>query len=162
MQNWYAIYTKPKSELAVAGKLSDCGFTVLSPLLKERKVYRRKLQEMITPLFPCYIFANLDISRTYRLVKYTRGVKSIVGTAYAPAIVPDAIISSILDRMEDGIITVKTPEFRSGDEVIIRAGAFEGFEALFERELNGTERVSILLKALNARITLDRGLLSRL
>lgn len=161
MQNWYAIYTKPRAERAVADKLSECGFSVLSPLLKERKLYRRKLQEVVTPLFPCYIFANLDIDRNYRLVKYTRGVRSIVGTAYAPAIVPDAMISSMLGRMENGIITLRAPEFHPGDEVFIRAGAFEGFEALFERELNGTERVSILLKALNARITLDRALLSR-
>lgn len=116
---------------------------------------------MIAPLFPCYIFVNLDIARNYRLVKYTRGVKNIVGTAYAPAIVPDAIISAILDRMENGIITAKAQEFRSGDEIKIRTGVFDGFEAIFEREINGTERVSILLKALNARITLDRALLSR-
>lgn len=162
MLNWYAIYTKPRYERVVAEKLSNCGFNILNPLMKEKKVYRRKLQEVITPLFPCYIFVNLDIIRYSRLVKYTRGVKSIVGTAYTPAIVPDAIINSMLDRMENGIITtVRIPEYHSGDEVIIRAGAFEGFEALFERELNGTERVSILLKALNARITLDRALLSR-
>lgn len=160
MQNWYAIYTKPKAERAVAEKFSDCGFTVLSPLLKERKIYRRQLKDVVSPLFPCYIFVNVDIMRNYRLVKYTRGVRSIVGTAYAPSIVPEQIIKSMLDRMEGGLITARQ-EFHPGEEVIIRAGAFEGFEALFDRELHGSERVSILLKALNAKVTLDRALLAR-
>jgi len=160
MQNWYAIYTKPRAERTVAEKFADCGFTVLSPLLKERRIYRRQLKDVVSPLFPCYIFVNVDIERNWRLVKYTRGVRSIVGTAYAPSVVPEPIIKSMLDRMAGGLITARQ-QFVPGEEVIIRAGAFEGFEALFDRELSGSDRVSILLKALNAKVTLDRALLAR-
>lgn len=162
MISWYAIYTKPGCEARVSSRLYGSGFRVLNPLLKERKLYRRKLREVVSPLFPCYIFAELDLQAHYRLVKYTRGVRQIVGNEAAPQPVPGQIIDSILSRMENGLISVRREEFSPGECVSIKGGAFEGFEALFEREMGSSERVSILLKALNARITLDRALLARL
>lgn len=161
MTDWYAIYTKPGWEGRVASRLRGSGFRMLNPLLKERRLYRRKLQEVVSPLFPCYIFAEIDLPAHYRLIRYTRGVRRIVGTEYAPAPVPGAIIDSIAGRMEDGVVVLRREEFSPGEDVLIKGGAFEGFEALFEREMNGSERVSILLKALNARIILDRALLAR-
>ncbi|MBE7414078.1 MAG: hypothetical protein HS130_02135 [Deltaproteobacteria bacterium] len=162
MMNWYAIYTKSGCEERVSSRLNGAGFSVLNPLLKERRLYRRKLQEVVSPLFPCYIFAELNMPAHYRLIRYTRGVRQIVGNEAAPLPVPDAVIGSILGRMENGLVAVRRDEFSPGESVAIKGGAFEGFEALFEREMSGSEKVSILLKALNARIILDRALLARL
>lgn len=162
MVNWYLVYTKPKNEDIVSQKFVDAGFQVLNPKLKERKVYRRKLQDIISPLFPCYIFVRFDGSDDYRLVKYTRGVKSIIGTTGEPSIVPEEIINSILTRMADGVVLLEPKEFKPGDKVIIKAGPFEGFNAIFEREMKGTDRVGILLGSINARTTLDRALIDKI
>ncbi len=162
MHNWYLVYTKPKNEDIVSQKFIDAGFQVLNPKLKERKVYRRKLQDIISPLFPCYLFVKFDGSEDYRLVKYTRGVRSIIGLSGNPTIVPEEIISSILSRMTDGVILLKPQEFNPGDKVIIKAGPLEGVNAVFEREMKGTDRVGILLGSINARTTLDRALLEKI
>ena len=122
MLNWYLVYTKPKNEDIVSQKFIDAGFEVLNPKLKERKVYRRKLQDITSPLFPCYIFVKFDRSENYRLVKYTRGVRSIVGTAYEPSVVPDEIIESIAGRLKEGIVTIKPAKLKPGEEVVIKAG----------------------------------------
>ncbi len=135
---------------------------MLNPLLRERKLYRRKLRYVVSPLFPCYIFAELDLPAHYRLIKYTRGVRQIVGNEAAPQPVPGQIIDSILGRMENGVVALKREAFSPGESVSIKGGAFEGFEALFEREMGSSERVSILLKALNVRVILDRALLARI
>lgn len=161
MLNWYLVYTKPKNEGIVSRKFTDAGFEVLNPKLKERKVYRRKLQDITSPLFPCYVFVKFDSIEDYRLVKYTRGVKSIVGTAAEPNIVPDEIIDSILARIKDGIVTFKPEELVKGEEVLIKSGPLAGLSAIFERELKGAERVSILLSAMNARVVLDRALVEK-
>jgi transcriptional antiterminator RfaH len=161
MDNWYLVYTKPKNEDIVSQKFIDAGFEVLNPKLKERKVYRRKLQNIVSPLFPCYIFVKFDSSRDYHLVKYSRGVKSIVGPPGKPSTVPDEIIASLFVRMEEGVVIIKPQEFEHGEEIIIKAGPFEGFNAIFDKEMKGNERVTILIGAINARTVVDRAMIKK-
>lgn len=161
MLTWYLVYTKPKNEDIVSQKLTEAGFEVLNPKLQERKVYRRKLQDIISPLFPCYIFVRFDRTMDYRLIRYTRGVKSIVGTPGEPGIVHEEIIRSIKIRLENGVVALKAPEFTPGEDVVIKAGPLEGFNAVFEKTLKDNDRVSILMGAINARTVIDRALLSK-
>jgi transcriptional antiterminator RfaH len=161
MDNWYLVYTKPKNEDQVSLKFIDAGFEVLNPKFKERKVYRRKLQDIVAPLFPCYIFVKFDSSRDYHLVKYSRGVKNIVGPPGKPSSVPDDIITSIAGRMEEGVVILKPQKFKHGEEIIIKSGPFEGFNAIFDKEMKGNERVTILIGAINARTVVDRALIEK-
>lgn len=161
MQNWYLVYTKPKNEEAVATRFLESGFNVLNPKFKERRYIRGRTMERLSQLFPCYIFVRFDIFRSYRLVKYTRGVRRVVGTENVPTAVSGEIVQSIRERMVDGVITVKPPEFAQGEEVQIKGGHLQGLDALFERRLKGSERVMVLLKTMNARVVIDSALLSR-
>lgn len=161
MLNWFLVYTKPHNEDSVAGRLCNAGFEVLNPKLKERKYYRRKLVEMTSPLFPCYIFVKFDRLKDYHLMKYTRGVRFVLKDENGPAAIKDEIISSIVNRMENGVITIKAGRFKPGDAVIVKGGHLEGFEAVFEKEMKGIERVSILLKAINIRVIVDGALLEK-
>jgi transcription elongation factor/antiterminator RfaH len=162
MRNWYLIYTKPRQEDRVGGRLVEKGISVLNPKLRQRKVIRRAVRDAVSPLFPCYVFARFDCPRDFRLVKYTWGVRDVVGADYTPSIVPDTIIDDISRRLTDGVVNMECERFREGAEVRVKAGAFEGFSAVFERELKGPERVSILLKAMNVRIVLDAAMLEEI
>ncbi|MEE9542447.1 MAG: transcription termination/antitermination NusG family protein [Thermodesulfobacteriota bacterium] len=161
MQNWYLIYTKPKSEEMVATKFLDSGFEVLNPKIRERKHVRGRFQERTSSLFPSYIFVRLDIFKHYRLVKYTRGVRKIVGTENVPTVVPAQIVHAILARMADGFINITAPEFAEGEPVNIDGGHLDGFEAIFEEPVKNSERVIVLLKTINARVVIDGALLKR-
>ncbi len=161
MQNWYLVYTKPKNEEAVATKFLDSGFDALNPKIKERKHIRGRFQERVSSLFPCYIFVRFDIFKSYRLVKYTRGVRRVAGTENVPTVVTDEIIESIRARMIDGIIDIKPPEFAPGEEVNITGGRLNGFDAVFEEHLKDSERVMVLLKTMNARVVIDGALLKK-
>ncbi len=161
MQNWYLIYTKPKSEEMVATKFSKSGFEVLNPKVKERKHIRGKFQERSSSLFPSYIFVKFDIFRSYCLVKYTRGVRKIVGTENMPTTVPAGIIQSIQERMVDGFIAIAPPEFAEGEDIHIKGGHLDGFEAVFEERIKNSERVIVLLKTMNARVVIDPALLKK-
>jgi len=161
MLNWFLIYTKPRCEDSVSAKLLESGFEVLNPKIEERRYIRRKLQNVISPLFPCYIFVRFDNPRDYRLIKYTRGVKTVVGPEHIPSVVPQEITDQIKKRMEGGAIHIRHAMFTPGEDVSIKAGPFEGLEAIFEKELKGTERVSILLKTINARVVVDASILDK-
>lgn len=161
MVNWYLIYIKPNSEDVLFKRFSDRGLEVLNPKLKERRFIRRKLQEVISPLFPCYIFVKFDLLKDHQLVKYTRGVKRLVGSANMPAVIPDEIVLSIKNRMAEGVINIKPVRFEPGEEVVVKGGPFQGFDAVFEKELKGAERVSILLKTINARLVIDSPMIAK-
>ncbi len=161
MENWHLIYTKPKSEDSVSNKLAGCGFEIFNPKIKERRCIRRKVREVVSSLFPCYIFVKFDIPRSYRLIKYTRGIKRIVGTERVPTPVHNDIIESVRRRMEDGVVSMTPCTFTPGDRVEIKAGQFEGLNAVFGRELKGSERVSVLLQAINARVVVDGAVLQK-
>jgi transcriptional antiterminator RfaH len=121
---------------------------------------RKKFDEVIEPLFPCYIFANFEKEKYAHLITYTRGVRYIVGKRN-PIIVHHEIIDSIKQNMhESNIIVLKTPEFHKGDKVLIREGPFRDFHGIFEKEVRGRDRVLILLEAIHYKLEIDSCTLS--
>ena len=159
--NWYALYTKPRSEDLVASRLQDIGIEVLNPKLKSKKYQRNKISEVIEPLFPCYLFANFEKEKYSHLITYTRGVRYIVGESH-PVVVHDEVIGTIKESMEDGNIVVIRPQrFERGEKVFIREGPFKDFYGIFEREIKGHERVMILLDSISYKLEIDSWVLAK-
>ena len=105
--NWYAIYTKPKQEDEVATRLQAREIEVLNPKSRFKNYRGGRLTEVIEPFFPCYVFAKFEWNKCFRLVKYTKGVKYVVGKNN-PITVPAAIITTIKENMqEDNVVLVK-------------------------------------------------------
>lgn len=157
---WYAVYTKPKREDAVAGSLENAGLEVFNPRLRRKKYMNGIYRDAINPLFPCYIFVKFEPLTTAWMIKYTRGVKKIVG-GDMPWPVPREIFDLIRVQEEDGVITIKPPELKYGDSVAINDGPLAGLKGIFEKELNGQERVVLLLNAIEyqARAVVDKAFL---
>lgn len=151
---WYAVYTKPKCENSVAILLDNAGIETLNPKIEIRKYVRVKYTLVREQLFPGYLFAFFDKERECHMVKYTRGVKYIVGKEN-PVIVPPEIIGSIKERLEGDIIREIPEDIRKGDRVLIKDGPFKDFYGIFERALPGKERSVILLEALYSRLNIE-------
>ncbi len=152
--NWYAIYTKPKAEGAVAQLLSNAGIETLNPKIRIRKYVRRKYVEAIEQLFPCYLFAFFDEGEQEHMIRYTRGVKYIVGKEH-PLTVHPQIIEVIRERMEGDIVEPLSEKFDSGERVLIKEGPFKDFYGIFERHIPGRKRATILLEALYCRLEVE-------
>jgi len=103
-----------------------------------------------TPLFPCYLFVKLDPSEHYFDVKYHPGVIGFISAGREHLPVPENIISDIKAREVDGIIKLEEKPLNQGERVRILEGPFRDFEAIFASYLSGTERVAILLNAIQA------------
>jgi transcriptional antiterminator RfaH len=152
---WYVIYTKPGAEDAATRLLSNAGIETFNPKIRIRKYVRKKYTEVIEQLFPCYIFAFFDPGTHSHMIRYTRGVRYVIGKEY-PLIVPVDMIDAIRDRMEGGVVRPEAERLESGDRVIIKEGPFKDFYGIFERNLSGRERVVILLEALFCRVEIER------
>ena len=115
-------------------------------MLKARMPRWGRMTMSVAPLFPCYLFARLDLQINYFEVKYLAGVTGLVSAGADPLVVPEVIISEIRARGIDDVVEIREVPFDSGQPVRVVEGPFRGFEAIFERYLSSTERVAILLK----------------
>ena len=146
--DWYLIRTKPGKERWVRDQLAGRLPEVFLPMLKGRMPRWGRLAISLAPLFPCYVFARLDLQTSYFEVKYLAGVTGLVSAGTDPIAVPDAIINEIRARGVDDIVEIREVPFDSGQPVRVVEGPFRGFEAIFERYLSSAERVAILLNTI--------------
>jgi len=152
--NWYAIYTKPKCEDSTALQLRNAAIETLNPKIRTKKYIRGKYIPVTEPLFPSYIFACFDSEKQGHMIKYTRGVKFVVGKQ-TPLAVPLEIIEAIQERMQGDIVTPAPEKIEKGDRVIIKEGPFVNFYGIFERDIPGRERAMILLEALHSKVEIE-------
>lgn len=152
--SWYAVYTKPQCEEAVSLMLRNAGLEVLSPRIRIKKYNRGKYEHVVESLFKSYIFACFDNDTHHHMIRYTRGVKYIVGKEH-PIVVPQEIIDVLREQMEGDIITPKAENLAKGDRVVIREGPFASFYGIFQHSVPGRDRVVILLEALNSRLEVE-------
>ena len=145
---WYLLRTKPGKERWVRDQLAGRLSEVFLPMLKARMPRWGRMAISTAPLFPCYVFARLDLRTNYFEVKYLAGVSGLVSAGNEPIVVPETIISEIRSRGVDDVVEIREDPFDSGQQVRVVDGPFRGFEAIFERYLSGAERVAILLNTI--------------
>lgn len=153
--DWYTIYTKPKAEDSTNRLLSNAGIETLNPKICIHKFIRGKYSDVTEQLFPCYLFARFDTKTRSHMIKYTRGVRYIVGKEN-PIPVPHEIIDAIKKRMKGEILVPEKEDFEKGDRVLIKEGPFRNFYGIFKGKISGKERAMILLEALHYKLDIER------
>jgi len=148
MKSWYVINSKPKKEFQVERLFTEAGFEIYTPKYIQDK--------QIKPFFPGYQFLNFEYPEQYRLVKYTRGVKRIIGNESGPITVSEEVIKQIKAREVNGLIELEKfgLEPDVGDEIEVMEGAMKGLRGVFQKELTDKERVIILLNYVSYQGTL--------
>jgi transcriptional antiterminator RfaH len=161
MKLWFVVSTKPRNENRAAGNLVSGGIEALNPKLRIRKFKDGKFVYAIEPMFPNYIFVRFDPVDEHHMVKYTRGVRTIVNFSGKLIPLEDEVIDFIKSKLENGVAFVQKKGFEKGDKVFIKDGPFKGLNGIFQQDLGGEERVSILLEGVNyyAKMEIDRDLI---
>lgn len=139
MKKWYVLNTKPKKEFQVEKIFTEAGFSIYNPKLLQ--------EDRTLPFFSGYTFLFFEYPEEYRLVKYTRGVKRIIGNQEGPTPIPEEVISQLRAREVNGYIELQKygSEPEIGDEIQIMEGPLKGLRGIFKKELTQKERVLILL-----------------
>ena len=150
--HWYALRSKPRKEEIVWKQVRERGFEVFYPRLRVNPVNPRARK--FVPYFPGYLFVQADIDdvglSTFQWLPHSTGLVSFDGV---PSSVPDNLVYAIRQRLNE-IAQAGGEVFDSlhkGDVVVVNYGPFEGYEAIFDTRLPGTERVRVLLKFLSSR-----------
>lgn len=154
MNRWYVVRTHAKAEAKAAWHLRNQGFAVYLPQHLKRRRHARRVERVRAPLFPRYLFVDMDLARTrWRAVCSTIGVCDLVRMGEAPAPVPSGIVEEIQGREDaDGlVVTGDDVPFERGEVVRIRSGAFADHAALFECA-SDEDRITLLLDLLGRQV----------
>lgn len=164
-QRWYVIYTNQKQEDRAYENLRVWGVEALHAKLRVPRYNQfTGTPVFITqPLFPRYIFAKFDVYKQLPKVRFTRGVQDVICFGDGPASVDQEIIDIIRERMDENGFVKTNDELKLGDKVVISAGPLRDLMGIFEREIKGTDRISILLTAIEyqGRLEITRNLVKR-
>ncbi|MFN2188310.1 MAG: transcription termination/antitermination protein NusG [Candidatus Promineifilaceae bacterium] len=156
---WYALHVKPHKEAAVYQLLQSQGTKAYYPVLKVNPVNPRSRRER--PFFPGYMFVKVDLDITGAdTLRWTEGTYGLVQFGDKPTSVPDTLIDELKEQLKihAASLAVEKPEFEKGDYVHIVDGLFEGYDAIFDTQLAGKDRVQVLLAYLHQqpkKIVLD-------
>lgn len=149
-EQWYALHVKAHKEQSVHDLLAAQEIVNYYPFLRVEPVNPRSRRRR--PFFPGYIFVRLDLDEMgQNALRWTEGTYGLVTFGNEPASVPENLIQEVRRQVEavnaaGGIIL---PEMKPGDRVRIIEGTFEGYEAIFDANLDGKDRVQVLLSYLS-------------
>lgn len=153
MKCWYAVQTRVREEDKAAFNLRKQGFAVFLPKYKKTRRHARKTDVVHRPLFPGYLFVEIDLAREqWYSINGTYGVVRLISAGDEPAVVPSEIIDAIMMRGdESGIIQLQHKALQQGDRIRVIAGPFAEYEGLFD-EMVDENRVILLLDLLGRKV----------
>ncbi|MBU4484214.1 hypothetical protein KKA47_02205 [bacterium] len=147
MNRWYVIQTKPICEDQVSLRLEKASFEVFNPKIKAFVRGKYSNVERQKSLFPSYVFIklNLNDAHNYHMIKYTRGVRKIVGAGSFPIPIPGFVIDAIKDRMDGKEIVGQHGTLQKGDTVRIIDGILADVVGILAKPVSAAGRVRVLL-----------------
>lgn len=157
MKRWYVAHTKLKAEEIALLNLSMQGFKAFLPRYHRIRRHARKTDVVIAPLFPRYLFVELDIEQDRFLsVDSTRGVAYLLRQNGCPAPLPSGVVESLLMQADvKEVVPLSSLElFELGMKLRILDGAFAGYQGIYER-MTDNERVQLLLEMLGRDIRIN-------
>lgn len=131
---WCLIQTKPRQELIAEKNLKNQGYECYLPFIHREKVIQNKIEVQVTPLFPRYLFINLDhdfSSKSWAPIRSTKGVSNLVKFGSNLASATDELIEVIKSREFDGVTNIK-PLFTKGQSLRMLRGPFAGFDSVYQ------------------------------
>ncbi|WP_202799762.1 transcription/translation regulatory transformer protein RfaH [Herbaspirillum sp. GW103] len=152
---WYLIHTKPRQEKVALENLERQGYVCLLPMLKREKLRKRAIDATAEPLFPRYLFLQINdktAGRGLAPIRSTRGVSRLVSFGPTPVEVTPRLIEWL--RSFENRAPEPVPLFVPGEKVIVTTGPFSGLEAVYKMA-DGVRRAMILIEILHREVQLS-------
>lgn len=164
--HWYTLHVKPHKERFVYGQLKAQQLEAYLPLVKVNPVNPRAAK--VRAWFPGYLFVRVDLdTEGANRVSWIPGTHRLVGFDGEPVVVPDQFIRQLDDQLTDIEMSggLSFNQLEEGDAIKITSGAFAGYDGIFDRRVEGKDRVVILMKFLSdqyQRVQMDVSLIEKI
>lgn len=149
---WYAVHCQPHREHAAAAHLRNQDYHVFLPWQRKTRRHARRVERVLRPFFPSYLFLRLDPARDrWRAVNSTFGVVRMVMQGDKPAPAPVGVIETLRDCCDADDILEWQPALELGQAVRVTAGPFADLVGELQR-LDGAKRVCVLLDLMGGTV----------
>ena len=151
---WYVVQTQPLGEARALANLTRQDFEAYLPRYKRERRHARRVDTVVRPLFPRYLFVRLDLGRDrWRSVSSTYGVSQIIMSGEMPAPLPDGLVEELRGReIDDGFIKLGLlPGLKVGSRIRLTEGLFVDHVGVIERVAD-EHRIAILLQLLGREV----------
>ena len=144
MKSWFVAHTHSMKEQIAEQHLREQGFDVYLPHFKKMRRHARKVEEVLAPLFPRYLFVAMEIEAAHwSCVNSARGVSYLLQNDGFPAEIPKKVVDSLKETV-DGFISINSlAAFIKGDKVRVLKGVFKDHLAIFET-MGAKQRTQLL------------------
>lgn len=150
---WFLVQLKPNAHNVAMANLKRQGVTVFLPRIEAHMKRGKSASTVLTPLFPGYAFAKIDIfSIMLRAVNNTLGVSRVVrfGGAF-PTPIPEELIQGIEQRCDaDGILR-RGDRLQPNDKVSVLSGPFAEFVGTVE-SIRPDDRITVLFSMMGRSV----------
>jgi len=150
-KNWYALYTKSRSEKKVNLELTTKGIECYLPLEKTLKLWSDRKKWVEEPFIRSYVFVYTNEDELQNALN-TPGVVSVIKFGGKPAVVQEdhiKIIKSLLSSSEE--YEISTENFEQGEKVEVTRGSMKGFFGEMVHHLN-KYKVLIRISSINQNL----------
>lgn len=158
MEAWYVIHTRPRQEARAEAHLQRQGFQFYLPRIKQQRMRRGERVDVVEPLFPRYLFIQLDLSQQQNVytIPSTRGVIGFVRFGERLPSVPASFIRGLRKAVDpqSGLLEVMDRGFSRGERLVIESGPLAGIMVTFQ-EARGEKRVMVLLEMLGRQHSVE-------
>lgn len=139
---WYAVQHKPAQGDRAVAHLQNQDIPCFYPKVTVEKLKGGKRTRKLEPLFPGYLFVNLEqFDPLWAKLRSTRGVLRVVGFANKPAAISDEIIAHIKRSLTS---LDEAGGIKPGQSVQLQDGPFEGLTAIFQ-SFDGEARAIVFI-----------------
>lgn len=149
---WYAAYTLPRHEKAVANRLTTQYIESYLPLYSSVRYWNHRRIVVELPLFPGYVFVKMLLSDMGRILSRP-GIVRIVSFNGSPAVLPDKEIETLRSSLQIWKAS-PYPFLAAGKQVVIKSGPFAGLEGRILRR-KGKMRLLVTLELIHSAMLLD-------
>jgi transcriptional antiterminator RfaH len=153
--SWIVASTHPRREHAAIANLSRQGFHAYCPRTNKRVRHARQTRNVLSPLFPGYVFIRLDPRvEPWRSIDSTTGIRNLVRFGDYPAVVPADFITGLRASEQDGVIPSRQEAYQPGQKVQMRDGPFDGVIATV-LSCSAAERIVVLMELLKRDVKIN-------
>jgi transcription antitermination factor NusG len=150
---WFALRVKPRFEKTVATIARNKGYEEFLPLCRSRRRWSDRFQSVDLPLFPGYVFCQLNPE--FRLPLLTiPGALHFIGIGRIPAPIDDEEIAALQAAMRSGLWAEPWPFLDVGQRVRLEEGPLAGLQGLLI-EVRKKQRLIVSVTLLRRSVAVE-------
>jgi len=151
-RHWYVVQSKAGQEALANSHLSRQGYRSFLPTFEKNVRHARKVVRRKKPLFPGYLFVELNLEKdSWYPINSTIGVSRVLSFGGQLAQLPFGLVERMIELSDRQVAGSVQPEFTPGDRVRVLSGAFDNWIGDVV-SLPDTDRVTLLVSMLSRKV----------